>query len=676
MDFPAMHSFRLPVLTFRLVLSTALCTASVMGAEPETPSPGLHYYYPVPPANPPRVIEADICVYGGTPGGVAAAVQSARMGKKAVLVVMRRHVGGMTSGGLTATDIGKRPAIGGMANEFYDKVGRTSGFKPSQAEKAFFELLTEARVTVYYEHRLKDVVKEGARIASIRIENGNTVRAKVFIDATYEGDLMAAAGVSFHVGREGNATYNETINGVQFRKSHNFVVPVDPYREPGKPASGLLPTISAEPPGNAGDGDKKVQAYNFRMQLSNASDRLPFSKPAGYDRTRYALLERYLNAQPTPLQPVPLHNGDCNNNGGFSTDHIGANYAWPEADYATREKIFQDHVNYQQGLMWFCLLDPAVPEAIRAKTASYGLMAGEFPETGGWPHELYVREGRRMISDYVMTEAECRSLKPIEDSVGLASYTMDSHNCQRVVIDGVVRNEGDVQTGVPRPYPVSYRSIVPKESECSNLFVTVCLSASHIAYGSIRMEPVFMILGQSAATAAAFAIDAQTSVQKVDYAKLRERLLADKQVLAWDGPAVLTAAPEVAPAGGIQVEETAAKAIGNWIPAVSGGYLHDGDADKGAKSITFTPNLPADGTYDVYLKWTQNRNRATNVPVEIVTASGKETVTVNQREKGGWVKIATGKFRAGDSGSVTISNKATDGHVIADAVRWVPAGKE
>lgn len=661
--------------TSRIALLTVCCTVGVLAAGPETPSPGLRYYYPVPPANPVRVIEADICVYGGTPGGVAAAVQGARMGKKAVLVVMRRHVGGMTSGGLTATDIGKRAAIGGLANEVYAKIGRTSGFRPSQAEKAFLELLQEAGVTVYYEHRLKDVAKEGNRIESIRMENGNTMRAKVFIDATYEGDLLAAAGVSFHVGRESNATYGETINGVQFRNSHNFAVPVDPYREPGNPASGLLPTISAEPPGKAGDGDKKVQAYNFRMQLSNAASRLPFPKSEGYDRGRYALLERYLKAQSDPKLPTQLHNGDCNNNGGFSTDHIGANYAWPEADYATREKIFQDHVNYQQGLMWFSGNDPEVPETIRAKTNAFGLLVGEFPETGGWPHELYVREGRRMISDYVMTEADCRSQRAAPDSVGLASYTMDSHNCQRVVINGAVRNEGDVQIGVPRPYPVSYRSIVPKESECSNLFVSVCLSSSHMAYGSIRMEPVFMILGQSAATAASFAIDAKVPVQKVDYAKLRERLLADKQVLAWDGPPIAKAEVEPPLLNGVQVDDSAAKAEGEWIPAVSGGYVHDGNAGKGSKSITFTPNLPTDGSYDVYLKWTQNRNRATNVPVEIVSASGKETVTVNQREKGGWVKIATGKFKAGNTNSLTISNKDTDGHVIADAARWIPVGQ-
>ena len=656
-----------------LPVLSAICAASVFAAGPATPPPGLHYYYPVPPANPPRVIEADICVYGGTPGGVAAAVQSARMGKKAVLVVARRHVGGMTSGGLTATDIGRREAIGGFANEVYAKIGKTSGFRPSQAEAAFLELLQEAGVPIYYEHRLKDVVKDGTRIESIRIENGNTVRAKMFVDATYEGDLMAKAGVSFHVGREGNAAYGETINGVQFRKTHNFSVAVDPYREPGNPASGLLPTISAEAPGKAGDGDKKVQAYNFRMWLSDAASRIPFPKPDGYDRDRYALLERYLKAQPSPALPVQMHNGDCNNNGGFSSDHIGANYAWPEADYATRERIFQDHVNYQQGFMWFSQNDPSVPESIRKKTASFGLAAGEFPETGGWPHELYVREGRRMISDYVMTEAECTSRKIVADPVGLASYTMDSHNCQRVVINGAVRNEGDVQTGVPRPYPVSYRSLVPKESQCPNLFVPVCLSSSHIAYGSIRMEPVFMILGQSSGTAAALAIDAKTSVQKVDYAKLRERLLADKQVLAWDGP--LPAAADPGPQGGIEVGHATAKITGEWLTSTLAGYLHDGDADKGAKSVTFTPDLPSDGTYDVYLKWTQNKNRATNVPVEITTVSGTESVKVNQREKGGWVKIATGKFKAGKSASLTISNKATDGHVIADAVRWIPAAK-
>lgn len=648
-----------------------LLLSVLASAQPTTPNPGLKYYYPVPAAVPAQVIEADVCVYGGTPGGVSAAVQSARMGKKAVLVVFRRHVGGMTSGGLTATDIGNRNAIGGFANEIYAKIGKTRGFKPSEAEDAFLHFLKEAGVTVYYEHRLKDVTKEGNRITSVSFENGNSVKAKMFVDATYEGDLYAKAGVSFHVGRESNATYGETINGVQFRNSHNFNVKVDPYVKPGDPSSGLLPTISAEDPGKAGEGDKLIQAYNFRFNLSNAPNRIPFPKPEGYDRNRYAVYERYVKAHPKPPVPFQLHNGDCNNTGGFSTDHIGANYEWPEGDYETRERIFQDHVNYQKGLAWFAANDPEVPVEIRDRVNAFGLLAGEFPETGGWPHELYVREGRRMISEYVMTEHECRSLRIPEDPIGLAAYTMDSHNTQRVVINGAVRNEGDVQVRVPRPYSISYRSIVPKESECANLLVGVCLSSSHMAYGSIRMEPVFMILGQSAATAASLAIDAGTPVQKVDYAKLKERLLADKQILTWDAPPI---SPEENPMGpaGIEVDDSAAVKTGNWVDSASGAYLHDNDEDKGTKTVTYTPELPSDGTYDVYLFWRKNANRATNVPVEITTASGKESLVVNQREKGGWVKVHSGSFKAGKSSSLVISNTGTDGHVIADAVRWAP----
>ncbi|MBX3741591.1 MAG: FAD-dependent oxidoreductase [Akkermansiaceae bacterium] len=657
-------------MKFPLILCTAIL-ATPLSAAPQTPNPGLKYYYPVPAANPAQVIQADVCVYGGTPGGVSAAVQSARMGKKAVLVVMRRHVGGMTSGGLTATDIGNRKAVGGFANEVYGKIGMTAGFRPSQAEAAFLHFLKEAGVEIYYEHRLKDVVKEGNRITSITFENGNSVKAKMFVDSTYEGDLFAKAGVSHHVGRESNATYGETINGIQFRNAHNFNVRVDPYVKPGDPASGLLPGISAEDPGKAGDGDKKIQAYNFRFQLWDGPDRLPFPKPDGYDRGRFALYERYLKTTKTPPAPFRLRNGDCNNVGGYSTDNIGANYAWPEADYETREKIFQDHVNYQKGLAYFATNDPEVPQGVRDRMKAWGLMPGEFPETGGFPHELYVREGRRMISDHVMTEAECRSMKVVADSIGLAAYTMDSHNCQRVVIDGAVRNEGDVQVRVPRPYPISYRSIVPKEAECANLLVSVCLSSSHIAYGSIRMEPVFMILGQSAATAASLAIDGKTSVQKVDYAKLSERLLADQQILKWDAPPLSAEETAGAPEG-IEVDDTAAAKTGKWNEATSGNYLHDADKDKGTKSITYTPDLPKDGNYDVYMTWKKTGNRATNVPVVITGANGEVAVTVDQRNKGGWVKIHSGPFKAGKTSSLTLSNKGTDGHVIADAVRWSP----
>lgn len=523
----------------RIALVLWLALVSGVFADDPTTSPNLRYYSPIPKGER-RVVVVDVCIYGGSPAGVTAAIQTHRMGKKAAFAVFGKHVGGLTSGGLTATDVGNVAGIGGLAKEFYERVGLLRGFKPSAAEKTFRSMLADGKVPVYDMQRLIDVKKDGNRITSIVMEGGLEFEAKIFVDATYEGDLFAKAGISFHVGRESNATYGETLNGIQHRNQHQFLTKVDPYKTAGDPKSGLLWGISPDPLGKNGDGDRSLQAYNFRMFLSNAADRTPFPKPAGYDPSRYDLLARYIASVPdapqkflfkAPYGPVQLHNGDCNNDGGFSTDYIGGNHRWADADYAEREKIFQDHVNYQQGLMWFLCHDERVPTAMRKKANSFGLAAGEFPETGGWPHQLYIREGRRLISDYVMTEKNCLSKEVAQDSVGLASYNMDSHNCRRVVVDGYVRNEGDVQVGCPKPYPVSYRSIVPKKKECSNLFVPVCLSSTHIAYGSIRMEPVFMILGQSTGTAAVMAIEESVAVQQVAYTRLRERLVADKQNL-------------------------------------------------------------------------------------------------------------------------------------------------
>jgi FAD-dependent oxidoreductase family protein len=511
---------------------------AAVAAGPAAPDPGLHYYYPVPAADPPQTIRVDVCVYGGTPGGFAAALQARRMGKTAALAVFRQHVGGMTSAGLTAVDLGKKESIGGIAAEFLDRVGKWSGFRPSDAEKTFLAMLREAGVPVYFEHRLKDVVKDGSRIRAVTFENGNRLEAKMFVDATYEGDLFARAGVSYHVGRESNATYGETVNGFQIARTHQFRFPVDPYRVAGDPKSGLLPGISPHPPVPAGTGDKLIQAYNFRMWAAGADEGIPFLKPANYNRDDYALLLRYLTTDPAAewkftyaSGPIKLNLGDCNNAGPVSSDFVGGNYDWPDADYSTRERIFQAHVTYQQGMMWFLAHDEAVPEKVRAFVQRFALPRSEFVQTAGWPHELYVREARRMVSDYVMTEHNCRGKAVATDPVGLASYTMDSHHTQRVVVDGVVKAEGCVEAGVPRPYPVSYRSIIPKASECANLLVPVCLSSSHIAYGSIRMEPVFMILGQSAGTAAVLAIDAGVPIQEMDYMQLRKWLLADRQRL-------------------------------------------------------------------------------------------------------------------------------------------------
>jgi hypothetical protein len=417
-------------------------------------------------------------------------------------------------------------------------------------------------------------MKDG-RLISATMETDETIRAAVFIDASYEGDLLAAAAVSYVVGREPAGAYGESLAGqwqqVSWRNVYQFCgLPLSPYVEPGHPASGLLPEISTESPGKPGEGDFKVQAYNFRMQLSDKAGKIPFPKPPDYDPERYALLARFLNAgsnivwtlnyttRPMTDGPVQLRNGDCNNAGSFSSDYVGGNYRWPDGTYEPgafvkmppprrglpvslrklyelRERIFQDHVRYQQGLMYFLAQDPRVPEELRSRVNRFGLDPREFPATGHWPHQLYIREGRRMVSSYVITQADCESRTAANDPVGLASYPMDSHFCQRVpVVENgrmTVRNEGGFGRPCPKPYPVSYRAMVPRKSECANLLAPVCLSASHVAYGSIRMEPVFMILGQSAGAAAALAVENKLPVQDVDYSTLKRRLLADGQIL-------------------------------------------------------------------------------------------------------------------------------------------------
>ncbi|GAB4458452.1 MAG: hypothetical protein OHK0029_19690 [Armatimonadaceae bacterium] len=518
---------------------------------PQTPTaPNLRYYFPLPADTPVQNQEADLCVYGSTPAGVAAAIQARRMGKTVLLLSFDGHIGGMSSSGLGATDIGNKAAIGGISREFYRALGKHYGqeeiwtFEPSVAEQTLQAMCDEAGVHIVRYQRLSGVEKQDNRILSLSTEGGNTFTAKYFVDATYEGDLLAKAGVSYMVGREANAQYDETLNGVHFgHPNHNFKVPVDPFVTPGDPQSGLLWGISDEPPGEQGQGDHRVQAYNFRLCMTKAENRLPFPKPPGYDPARYELLARYIRAGVWDAlrltKMMPNGKTDTNNFGGFSSDNIGRNYRWSEGSYEERERIFQDHVNYHQGMMWFLCHDERVPEAVREEVRAWGLPADEFPETGGWPHQLYVREARRMVSDYVMTEKHCTYKETVPDSIGLAAYQMDSHNCQRIAREenGVwtARNEGNVEVRPSAPYGISYRSIVPRESECPNLLVPVCLSASHIAYGSIRMEPVFFVLGQSAATAACLAIDAGTiPVQKVDIGKLQSRLKSDKQILEWD----------------------------------------------------------------------------------------------------------------------------------------------
>jgi hypothetical protein len=532
-----------------------------------------------------ELIQADIVVFGGTSGGIAAAVQAHRMGKTAVIAEWTQHLGGLTTGGLGATDIGSKTAIGGMAREFYEAIAahydqpsawvREKGedfqalynrgkdavsekrgkraqwrFEPHVAMGIYEKWLKEAGVKYKLGERLRSVKKEGARILEFTTESGNTYRGKMFIDASYEGDLMAKAGVSYHVGRESNTTYGETLNGVRAETpNHQFDVPVDPYNKPGDSASGLIPLVQSGDGGKVGEGDKCVQAYNYRLCLTqDPENQVSFldAKPANYDEKQFELAGRLVEARLAHGKPaggllittstMPNRKTDSNNRGPVSSDYIGANYAYPDADYDTREKIAQEHRDYTLGLLYFMATSSRVPKESRDEVLKWGLAKDEFTATGHFPPQMYVREARRMISDYVMVEDHCRGKIKAEDGVALGAYGMDSHNCQRLVQNGVVRNEGNVEVGVAGPYAISYRSIIPKAAQAENLLVPICLAASHIAYGSIRMEPVFMITGQSSATAAALAIDAGVTVQKLTYAKLRERLVADHQIVEWTGP--------------------------------------------------------------------------------------------------------------------------------------------
>jgi hypothetical protein len=494
-------------------------------------------------------VTTDICVYGATSGGVIAAVQAKRMQKTVALASFNSHVGGMTSGGLGWVDFGKSEAIGGLTMEYFKRVGQRYGktgpsyaLEPHVAEEEFNALLAASNVPVRFNQRLKSVARTGGRITQITMEDGTVYKAKMFIDASYEGDLMATAGVSFALGRESEAQYGESFAGV---RSEPWKTPVSPYIVPGDPASGLLPLIGKDQGIANGQADGSVMSCNYRLCLTqDPANRLPIMAPEGYRESTYELLGRLIDAEvakgtrlqlTTFIKISRLPNGktDVNNQFSVSTDFIGESHAYPTATYAQRTAIEQAHRNYIQGLLHYLCTSPRVPASIRAEMGKWGLAADEFKDTGGWPHQFYVREARRMVGDYVMLQQNVQGKRLAPDSVGLASYRVDSHSLNRFVRDGVLMTDGDLHDAYPKPYPISYRSIVPKKGECQNLFVPFALSASHVAFTSIRMEPVFMILSQSAATAAAQAIDGNLAVQDVPYSKLKAKSEAEQQVLTW-----------------------------------------------------------------------------------------------------------------------------------------------
>ncbi|MGQ9651503.1 MAG: FAD-dependent oxidoreductase [Phycisphaerae bacterium] len=638
-----------------------------------------------------RARQWDVVVYGASAGGTIAAIAAANEGASVILVEPGRYVGGMVSGGLGATDFGNKSVIGGMSREFFIRTGRHYGeppawyFEPHVADQVFHDWLKEARVPVVFGQRVEEVEKNGPRIREIRMTDGTAYRGRVFLDCTYEGDLMARAGVSYTVGREGMDQYGESLAGRRERcEYHQFKKAVSPYDENGK----LLPCVYGGDPGDVGQADHKVQAYNFRICLSNKKEnQVPFPKPADYDPYRYELLKRYLHAAPDLTLDKLIHitmmpNGktDVNNNGAFSTDHIGGSWEYPDADYKRRQEIWDDHVSYVQGFFYFLANDPSVPKHIQDELNKWGLAKDEFLDTGHWPRQLYIREARRMVGEYVMRQADLQTDRTKPDSIGMGSYNSDSHHVQRIPTpEGAVINEGDMQVPV-QPYEISYRALLPKQEECDNLLVPVCFSASHVAYSSMRMEPQYMIMGHAAGVAAAWAVRKDTSVGKVDIAWLQKRLREQGQVLSISEAIAEGLSPKAM--GGVVVDNQAAKLTGEWRsgtsikPFVGSEYLHDNNKNKGAAMVRFVPTLPASGLYEVRIAYTANPNRATNVPVIIHSAEGDKTVTLNQREapvNPPFVLLGRYRFSSGSEGYVEIRNDGTDGHVIADAVQWVSA---
>lgn len=640
----------------------------------------------------------DVVVYGANSAGVIAAYTAKTMGKSVLLIEPTNHMGGLTTGGLGYTDIGNKFAVTGLSRDFYRRLGDHYGkfeqwiFEPSVAKKTFQEYLDKAGIEVQYGLRIIGVKKSDERIQSIELENtfspssrtNQQVRGKVFIDATYEGDLMAKAGVSYAIGRESNSQYGETYNGVQLMTGHQFPDGIDPYVVPGDPSSGLLWGISDGELEPDGTGDDKIQAYNYRICLTNdPANRVEITEPEGYDPSMFDLLVRLFEAQPdrTNLENyfiwsrMPNNKTDINNRGGFSTDMIGMNFNYPEGSYAERKKIIDAHTHYTKSLLYFYKTDTRVPQELQSAIQEWGFPKDEYTDTDNWSPQLYVREVRRMVGEYVMTQANCVGEEVVEDGVGMAAYTMDSHNIQRVVTqkDGkkMVKNEGNVEIGGFGPYPISYRSIIPKKAEVQNLFVPAALSATHIAYGSIRMEPVFMVLGQSAAVAASMAIDNDQAVQDIDVAALQQELR--------ENPLADGSTAEIL----VDNDDAGVEIQGNWERVTHGGYgpssLHDLSKGQQSATVRYVPFVKDAGEYEILVYFSRTADATQQTQVLVSDGKMESTLTIKESDfrvegqtSGEWVSLGIFSLSPGTESHVKITNQGADGVVVADAVLWVP----
>lgn len=639
----------------------------------------------------------DVCVYGGTSAGVIAAYTAKKMGKSVILVEPGRHLGGLSTGGLGYTDIGNKYVVTGLAKDFYRRAGAHYGkfeqwiFEPHVAENIFNGYINQAKVKIWYQFRLRSVNKQGTIIKSIIVEpsvgdaskSAKTIFAKQFIDCSYEGDLMAKAGVSYTVGREANVLYSETYNGAQLLTGHQFPDHIDPYRIKGDPSSGLLWGISPGNPEPKGTGDSKVQAYNYRICLTNEpTNRITITKPDGYDSTHYELLLRLMQAQPGKLSLndyfiwslMPNHKTDINNRNGFSTDMIGSNYGYPDGSYQERAKYINDLTAYTKGLLYFVGHDNRVPVALRQQMLQWGYPKDEFVTDDHWSYQPYIREARRMTGQYVMTQANCTGSERVGDGIALAAYTMDSHNCDRLVVNGMVKNEGNVEIGGFPPYPIAYSALLPKEKECTNLIVPVCLSASHIAYGSIRMEPVFMVLAQVAGTAVSFAIDGQTPVQKVNYRLINNKI---KNAPLLDGNE-----PE-------QIIDNQNKSVvinGDWKVKKGEAYgpdmLYLDSHKKGTETVRFYPKKGTRGRYQIYSYYPALPSGADITTIRIFDgkifhqqALIRSQIKVEGQTSGEWVSLGNYFFSGRAAPFVEVANNGSTGVITADAILFKPGKK-
>ena len=654
--------------------------------------------------------EYDLCVYGGSASGVVAAYSAAQMGLDVVVVEPNIRIGGLTTGGLSFTDIGNKQVVKGVALQFYRRLGEHYGnleqwvFEPSVAHKILMDYLDHENIKVVTGYHICDAELDGTDITSIKVAGGKdsadtlSFDAKWFIDASYEGDLMDKAGVSYRTGREDCSEYGETWNGVHMRHLHQFPDGVDPYVVPGDPSSGLLWGISEGTLAPQGSGDNLIQAYNFRICLTdNPDNRIPIEKPENYDPSKYELLLRVYDAQPHMREINqyfiwsigPNRKTDVNNRGAFSTDMIGANHNYPEATWEERQEIIKEHKDYTLGLLYFVATDPRVPAEIQNFVKEWGLPKDEYVECGNWTPQLYVRECRRMVGEYVATQADCDNKVIAPEGIAYAAYTMDSHNTQRIVIEKngkkMVKNEGDVEIGGGMPYPISYRSLTPKREECTNLLVPICCSASHIAYGSIRMEPVFMCMGQAAGMAIALAEQQGLErVQDVNYLDINEVMavnpyldgtsadiiIDDDQAVAKGGKWLGSKGPS-APLPNDNVKRADHQHLSE--DGVYGPTCLVGRADEGC--VEYSAVIPESGTYDVYTYHHTSGGHCAETIFDFndgtsVTVKTSDVVVIGQSVST-WHKVTSFDFEEGHQFSVNLRGDGSNGTVCADALMLV-----